>query len=178
MHWGTRPPHGSQTPAIEWFVPCHVVQDSMPLLLNPHLGHPTCRHKYRQHQASANSYEDHLSKRSPRWGKSCSAGGQTSFAVAPRVSLWAIRFRHRDSIALIIAWIFFITFLLLFIAVHLISGCCCKCRTLPLISSHGQQLLANGMFGGKAVFNVSLKKAPGSECHASSDLSGGACTSL
>jgi hypothetical protein len=39
-------------------------------------------------------------------------------------------------------------------------------------------LLANGMFGGKAVFNVSLKKAPGSECHASSDLSGGACTSL
>jgi len=42
----TRLPNVSQTPAIERLVPGHTVQDSMPLILNPLFGHPTCRHEY------------------------------------------------------------------------------------------------------------------------------------
>lgn len=74
-------------------MPCHVIQDSILLPLDPLFGHSIRRQEYREEQDSANSSEDLLSKRWARRGVLCNTMG-TNF-IRPCTLL----LRKRDVLA-------------------------------------------------------------------------------
>jgi hypothetical protein len=67
-------PQFSYSPAIERFVPNHVVEDPLGFPLNPLFGDPAGGHQHDRQEAPANGGHDNLSNRWPRQSNFCTAG--------------------------------------------------------------------------------------------------------